>query len=114
MRLPSFGAAVVGALVLSVPAPAVAQGSFCVAAVGCQFDRWSVADLEQLDCGQLWRARNMFYKANGYCFSTPRAIRAFGNEGCMFDNLTGVPLTPVERANVALVQRVERAFACPR
>jgi hypothetical protein len=110
-----FGLAL-GLAMTALAAPAAAQSAmgFCVAGVGCQYERWREADLEQFSCNQLWTYRNLIYRANGYCFSTARAIRAFGNDGCRYDNLTGVPLTPVERANVATVQRVERLNACPR
>lgn len=107
-RTPAFAlfALLIGAV------PAASQEGFCVTSVGCQYERWRAADLEQFTCNQLWTYRNMFYRANRYCFSTPRAIRAFGNDGCRFDNISGVPLAPVERANVATVQRVERALGC--
>lgn len=103
-------------LVLGVLAamPAVAQENFCIVGVGCRYERWSAGDLAQFDCNRLWTYRNMIYKANGYCFQTVRARRAFGNEGCEYDEITGVPMTPIERTNVATVQRVERSLGCPR
>jgi len=35
-----------------------------------------------LNCDQLWFRRNSIFKAAGYCFHMPRAIRVFGNSGC--------------------------------
>ena len=34
-----------------------------------------------LSCQQLWYERNAIFARNGYCFSSPRAIAAFG-KGC--------------------------------
>ena len=40
----------------------------------------------------LWEVRNWIYKENGYCFHTPKAIKAFGNAGCKYDDAADVPL----------------------
>ena len=63
-------------------------------------------------CGDLWYERNAIYKDAGYCFSTPRGVRAFGNAGCQYDNITGVPLSPGARARVAEIVRMERMYGC--
>lgn len=68
----------------------------------------------QFACDELWRARNAIYKEAGYCFQTPRAIRAFGNSGCQYDDIAAVPLSAWDRAKVADIQREERADGCPR
>lgn len=42
-------------------------------------------DIFALSCPQLWYQRNSIFKAVGYCFHTPRAIRVLGNAGWMPD-----------------------------
>jgi YARHG domain len=66
------------------------------------------------DCEALWQNRNQIYKDAGYCFRTSRAIRVFGNAGCQYDNLNFVPLSPVQRREIADIQRYERVRSCPR
>ncbi len=70
--------------------------------------------LAAFPCDELWAERNAVYKDAGYCFKTPRAIRAFGNAGCRYDDLADVPLSPRDRAKVADIQRQEQANRCPR
>jgi hypothetical protein len=65
-------------------------------------------------CGDLWYARNEIYKAQGYCFKTTRAIRAFGNAGCQYDELADVPLSQAQRRAIADIVRDERFAGCPR
>lgn len=65
-------------------------------------------------CGDLWYARNEIYKAQGYCFKTARAIRAFGNAGCQYDDLADVPLSQAQRRAIADIVRDERFAGCPR
>jgi hypothetical protein len=70
--------------------------------------------LAAFPCDELWAERNAVYKDAGYCFKTPRAIRAFGNAGCKYDDLADVPLSARDRAKVADIQRQEQANRCPR
>lgn len=65
-------------------------------------------------CADLWTARNEIYKAQGYCFRTQRAIAAFGNAGCQYDNVEDVPLSANDRRVIADIVRQERALRCPR
>jgi hypothetical protein len=65
-------------------------------------------------CDELWAERNATYKDAGYCFRTARAIAAFGNAGCRFDNIAEVPLSARERTKIAEIERQERANNCPR
>ena len=65
-------------------------------------------------CDDLWHARNEIYKAQGYCFRTQRAISAFGNAGCQYDNAEDLPLSNSQRRTIADIQREERARRCPR
>ena len=66
------------------------------------------------DCAEAWYQRNLIYKQAGYRFSTPRAIRTFGNADCRYDAMDRVPLSRQEQATVADLQAFERAHACPR
>lgn len=65
-------------------------------------------------CSDLWYSRNEVYQTRGYCFKTTRAIRAFGNAGCQYDDIEDVPLSSAQRRMVADLQREERALGCPR
>lgn len=64
-------------------------------------------------CEQLWVERNSYYKRNGYCFRTARAINYFGNGGCYITNQGAVPLSRGERARIAQIVALERAYGCP-
>jgi hypothetical protein len=68
------------------------------------FDAWS--------CQDLWMERNQIYKNAGYCFSTARAIRTFGNAGCVYDRQEDVPLSANQRRIVQAIIRAERFNGC--
>ncbi|QDP26339.1 DUF4424 family protein [Bradyrhizobium cosmicum] len=70
--------------------------------------------VESQNCVQLWQQRNSIFKAGAYCFRTPRAVAAFGNAGCKYDNILDVPLSARDRQLVNDIQRIERIKACPR
>ena len=74
----------------------------------------SAQGFEGYSCAELWYQRNSIYKAAGYCFKTPRAIRAFGNAGCQYDSEYELPLSPRQRATVNAIVRAERYQGCPR
>jgi hypothetical protein len=63
-------------------------------------------------CQSLWVERNSYYKAGGYCFKTPRAIRYFGNAGCRYDDESEVPLSRAVRNRIAQIVRAERNLGC--
>ena len=63
-------------------------------------------------CASLWYERNQIYKDAGYCFKTTRAIRAFGNSGCSYDDINDVPLSARQRAIVADIVAQERRMGC--
>jgi clan AA aspartic protease (TIGR02281 family) len=65
-----------------------------------------------LNCDQLWYQRNSIYKANGYCFRTSRAIQAFGNAGCSYNNDQDVPLSAKDRQTLDMIQGLERSKGC--
>ncbi len=63
-------------------------------------------------CRDLWYERNQIYKDAGYCFSTPRAVRAFGNAGCVYDRQGDVPLSNTQRRIIQAIIRAERFNGC--
>jgi hypothetical protein len=65
-------------------------------------------------CSELWIERNQIYKDAGYCFKTARAIRAFGNAGCSYDDVRSVPLTTQEQRRINEIVRMERSYNCAR
>lgn len=86
--------ALAAALVVSTAASAVAQ----------DYRGWS--------CRDLWVERNQIFKDAGYCFNTQRAVRYFGNAGCMYDRQADVPLSANQRRIIAEIVRVERFTGC--
>ncbi len=72
----------------------------------------SAQDYQSYSCLQLWKARNSIYKAAGYCFSTERARRYFGNQGCSSHDANDLPLSGADRAAVAGIVRRERDLGC--
>ena len=85
----------------------------CAEAGGAQVAREPVArEIADFSCEQLWFSRNSIYKEAGYCFKTPRAISAFGNAGCRYDDVEAVQLTPENKNFVQVIQRTERANHC--
>jgi len=66
----------------------------------------------RMSCSELWHQRNSIFKDAGYCFKTPRAIRAFGNAGCSYDSEYDLPLSQRDREFVNLLKRVERQKGC--
>lgn len=75
---------------------------------------FSTPSWAQNTCYDFWLERNQIYKDAGYCFKTARAIRTFGNAGCMYDNERDVPLSAQERRRVNQIVRVERSLGCTR
>lgn len=70
--------------------------------------------LPDLTCDGLWWERNNIYRQAGYCFRTARAIREFGNAGCLYDQQSEVPLSARDRRYIAEIQSWERRRGCPR
>src|SRR3972149_943324 len=97
----------VGAVVGVVGAPQPARAN-CYELIGCtNSDYYKPWQLKQLSCQFLWEVRNTIYKENGYCFHTPKAIKAFGNAGCLYDDAGAVPLNAAERYNVKAIKKGE-------
>jgi YARHG domain len=91
-----------------------AQGfANCYELIGCDDSAYfPKSGLKQLSCQSLWEVRNTIYKENGYCFTTQRAIDAFGNDGCYVHSQGAVKLNHYERYNVRAVKKVEHAKGC--
>ncbi len=102
--------AAAGATLVASPSPAQAN---CYELIGCtNTDYFKTSQLKQLSCQILWEVRNTIYKENGYCFHTQKAIDAFGNAGCKFDNAGDVPLNAAEHHNVSAIKKVEAKKGC--
>ncbi|MGQ0671445.1 MAG: YARHG domain-containing protein [Hyphomicrobium sp.] len=71
-------------------------------------------DYRKWSCDELWETRNAIYKAAGYCFTTPKAIKRFGNAGCQFDDVRDVPLSQSQRDQISEMHAAERAKGCRR
>ncbi len=66
-------------------------------------------------CHRMWVERNGYYKLRGYCFRTPAAIAAFGNEGCTTDDAAKVfaeNFSALERARVRRIRFWESVYGC--
>jgi hypothetical protein len=99
-----------GAIGVMTAQPANAN---CYELVGCTYkDYFKSSDLLQLGCQPLWEVRNTIYKENGYCFHTSKAIKAFGNAGCKYDDAGDVPLHAAERYNVKAIKKAEAKKGC--
>ena len=110
-----------GRLTLSVIALVLAGPSLagdddpelCFEDIGCVQDRViSRADAEKLGCDQLYTVRNGIFASRGYCFSTERGKQEFGNEGCRYAVQEDVPLNDHERANIRIIQAIEKQRGC--
>ena len=114
MRSPIFLMLIglVGASIGLAAGPAPARAN-CYELFGCtNSDYYKVAQLKQASCQILWEMRNQIYKENGYCFRTQRAIEAFGNAGCKYDDAGDVPLNKAERHNVSAIKKAEASNGC--
>lgn len=106
----NFRTLLIAAAMLASTGTAMAN---CYENIGCDDSEYfSRGDLRQLSCQSLWEVRNLIYQQNGYCFSTARAQRAFGNDGCYITKQSQVRLNAFERENVAEIAAVEKAKGC--
>jgi len=64
-------------------------------------------------CDSLWYERNTIWASYGYCFTSPRGIAAFGNDGC-FRNQTQAQaaMSGQQRAMVDRIKAMEAAQGC--
>lgn len=85
----------------------------CYETFGCtDSDYFATHQLEQASCQVLWEVRNTIFKERGYCFGTAKAAKAFGNAGCLYDNVASVPRNDFERANISAIKEVENSKGC--
>ena len=66
----------------------------------------------EINCGNLWYARNNIFARNGYCFHTERGIRVFGNRSCIYESEGDVPLSAHDRASINILVQAERDLRC--
>lgn len=100
-------------LVLGLSAQQTPAQANCYEIIGCSNSAYfKISDLKKLGCQPLWEVRNWIYKENGLCFKTPKAIKAFGSAGCLYDDVTAVPLNQFEQYNVKAVRKVEAQKGC--
>ena len=69
-------------------------------------------DPSMMSCGQLWQSRNALLKARGVCFTDPRAVRTFGNDGCTVADPARAPLSAAERQQMARLVLAEKMKLC--
>lgn len=68
---------------------------------------------EPQTCEALWYARNLIWANYGYCFETPRAIAAFGNENCTRGlDRAAIALSDADRAEVDRLSGLEAQAGC--
>lgn len=64
-------------------------------------------------CESLWYQRNAIFSRNGYCFQGSRGRQAFSNTNCRIGIAAAdIPLTAMERREVAQFASRERALQC--
>jgi hypothetical protein len=114
---PRAGAILAGALaVIAAAGPVLAD---CYDIVGCSdknlFSKnyGYLASPDGPNCDFLYMMRNRIYAQHGYCFKTARGISEIGNAGCFINDQAAVPLSNIERDNIATIGKAERAKACP-
>ena len=96
------------AVVAASPAKANCYENF-----GCTDSEYFAAhQLEQASCQVLWEVRDIIFKERGYCFGTAKAVKAFGNAGCLYDDVASVPRNDFERANISVIDKVESSKGC--
>jgi len=85
----------------------------CYEIIGCTGgDVYRERDLGQMSCQILGDVRNSIYAEKDYCFRKPSYRRMFAGRDCRHTSANAVPLSRIERANVAAIRRVERAKRC--
>jgi hypothetical protein len=87
----------------------------CTATNGSQTEEQPVAkEISDFSCDQLWFGRNSIFKTAGYCFKTPRAIAAFGNAGCQYDDISAIHLSVEDQNFAETIQQAEQSKACAK
>ena len=95
------------------PAQIAATQPQCYENVGCpDKDRITKEQARDLSCQNLWLVRNTIYYQHGYCFQNERGRQTFSNSRCTTNSIASLPLNPIESANVALLESLERRKHC--
>lgn len=109
-------AAAIAIAIISGICPAGAQAKNCYdgfSGGGCPWKTYlKEMEVRAVSCENLAFVRNRIYKENGYCFRDAKVKAELGNEGCKWPLQQLVPLNRHERANVALIRKVEQAKRC--
>ncbi|MGD9806753.1 MAG: caspase family protein [Hyphomicrobiaceae bacterium] len=65
------------------------------------------------NCDDLWHRRNAVWHRNGYCFTSPKGQRIFGNQGCSRD-LAGAQaaMSSSDRALIDAIDSREKVLGC--
>jgi hypothetical protein len=111
-----IGVSAIATLAVSFASPVLAD---CYDLLGCtDHDAFSahysyLVARDGPTCDFLYVMRNTIYSQHGYCFKTARGIQEIGNQDCHIRDMAAVPLSQIERNNVATIQRAERARNCP-
>lgn len=85
----------------------------CYEGVGCPHkDPIADAQLKDFSCDNLWLVRNTIFHQRGYCFSTARGMKEFSNKNCSSKNVAELKLGAVEKANIATIEKAEKAKGC--
>ena len=112
MRVP-FAFLSVAFSALSAIATASPTRANCYETFGCTDSQYFDAqEFEQASCQVLWEMRNIIFKERGYCFHSTRAVKAFGNAGCLYDDVASVPRNDFERANIGVMNQAEGSKGC--
>ena len=85
----------------------------CCEIIGCSDkNHFKHSDLKKLGCQPALGSAQLDLQGNGYCFKTSKAIKAFGNAGCLYDDAALVPLNKFEKYNVNAIKKVEKQKGC--
>lgn len=63
-------------------------------------------------CEDLWVQRNSIYKSYGYCFKTAKAIKYFGNAGCIYRDAAKIPMARADQQTILAIKKREKALGC--
>ena len=85
----------------------------CYEGVGCPHkDRISEVQIRDFSCENLRLVRSTIFHQRGYCFQTARGRAEFDNSRCSSNSMSELKLSPVEKANIATLQKQEKRKGC--
>jgi hypothetical protein len=105
------------ALAILIMTPAVSHAARadrnCYEEIGCPWKQIAtLAQYRKQSCENLAHVRNHTFYENHYCFHTNAAKAAYGNKDCKYPVAQMVPFNSFERANLALIKKVEKEKRC--